>query len=253
MLECVADSKAVRGRPEVPARESRPPASRPSAIWRARATTCCGAPSASTANPCRRSPRGSTSGPSWRIGKRNRSARRRRSRTDIRDLAALDRHLTALADRAAARLRAHASRGRESDRENPPRGFQDLYAPAPAEAADAGHRRHRRGGAAALEGLAGGEPGCRAAIIGRGCRRSADIAAGGSVLRGAAQGIAARRDRRRHPRPLRIGLLTRASLLPRSRAGRGPLEPPRPAARELGIIRPPCTRAFSASSKSPSR
>jgi len=71
-----------------------------------RAMPCCGGPSAAMGARFERSLPASTSGRSLRNARRNPSARKRHS-ADITSTSQLERHLTALADRAAARLRAH--------------------------------------------------------------------------------------------------------------------------------------------------
>ena len=87
-------------------RSTRPESSR-SAICSEPATRRCGARSAHGADPCRPWPRESTTDRSLRIGTPSRSAPSRRSHPTSAARHSSRRQLTGLADRTAARLRAH--------------------------------------------------------------------------------------------------------------------------------------------------
>ena len=182
-----------------------------------------------------------------RIARRNRSARRKPSRADIRDARrSSSGSSTALADRAAARLRAHDLAAGRVTRQDPARRFHDLYAPARARAAHPGHRRGVRDGAApaAASGVPA-QPDAALRLLGVGVGDLQDAAAGGSVRR--ERGLATRGSMRPSTASATAsaaGVLTRASLLPRPRAG------PASGAAELGIIAAEPSHVHSASSAS---
>ena len=142
--------------------------------------------------------------------------------TDIRDLAALDRHLTALADRACARLRAHdlaAGRVTVKIRRADFKTFtrQRLLQPPTQDTASVAAAARML-----LKGWLAAHPDAALRLLGVGAgdlqlSPQADLFGSGprkeSRLDATVDGI---RDR------FGSAILTRASLLPRSRAGRGP-------------------------------
>ena len=147
ILDRIAHRKAVRSGPKIAA--GRPCSGNPH-VRRLAAEPGrrpCGAPSASMGSPCRPSPLESTTGRWLRIGEEQSISAEETFATDIRDTAELGRQLTRLADRTAARLRAHGLVARPGHRQDSTSGFRDVYASARARAADARYRRDLRPGA----------------------------------------------------------------------------------------------------------
>ena len=171
-----------------------------------RATRCCGAPSASMAKPCERWHRDRRPAGRCRIARRNRSAPRRRSPPTSADAAELERQLTGLADRAASRLRAHAPRARPGSRSRfdarisrRTPGSARCEPPTQDTAAISAMAQ-----ALLLEWLAR-NPDAAVRLLGVGVGDLQTAAPGRSVLVAAGPGLAARRDHRRHPGPVRTG------------------------------------------------
>ncbi len=131
--------------------------------------------------------------PSCPIAKENRSARRTPSPTDIRDAAQLGRQLSGLADRAAARLRAHqlaAGRVTVKIRRDDFTTYtrQQLLEPPTQDTAVVAATAQ-----APAAGLAAHAAECGSAVAGRGRRRSAVAAPSRSVFIRGAEGVSARR------------------------------------------------------------